>query len=137
MKTALFLISILLLYACDTQDPNAQIEYLDGYWTIERVRLANGTEKEFSLSTTVDFIEVNGNSGLRKKMQPKLDGSFITSDKAETFQLKIENDSLRMYYTTPYDSWKETVLIAKDSSLVVVNRDGNSYFYKRFKKFEF
>lgn len=134
---AILLFLTVIMYSCKNQDPNEQIQYLDGYWSIEKVILEDGKEKDFTLSTTVDFIEVNGKTGIRKKVQPKLDGTFLTSNKVETFDIKIEDDSLRLYYTTPFDSWKETVLKAKDSSLVVLNRDGKTYFYKKFAKFDF
>lgn len=136
-KYITILITIVCISSCTRQDPKEQIQYLDGYWSIVKAVLEDGTEKDFSISTTIDFIEVEGASGVRKKVQPKLDGTFLTSDDAETFELKIENDSLRLYYTTPFDSWKETILIAKDSSLVVLNRDGKTYFYKKFTKFDF
>ncbi len=130
-------IIIIIASSCAKQDPKDQIQYIGGYWSIEKAVLEDGTEKEFAISTTIDFIEINGNAGIRKKVQPKLDGTFQTSNKAETFELKIENDSLRFYYKTPFDSWKETVIKAKDSSLVVLNREGKTYFYKKFVKFDF
>jgi hypothetical protein len=130
-------IGLLFFIACGKQDPNDQIQYVNGYWEIDKVIVADGTEKQFSISTTIDFINVSENKGVRKKVNPKLDGTFTTSKDAETFTIKIEDDSLRLYYTTPFDTWKETVLKAKDSSLVVLNPDGNTYFYKRFKKFDF
>lgn len=136
MKRYLY-ICIGLLISCGTQDPNEQIPYLNGYWEIEKAVTANGTEKQFRMSTTVDFIEVSNGTGVRKKVNPKLDGSFTTSNVAETFTIKVEDDSLRLYYTTPFDTWKETVVQAKDNSLVVVNRDGNTYYYKKFSKFNF
>lgn len=130
-------IGFLFFISCGKQDPNEQIQYLDGYWEIEKAILANGTEKQFTISTTIDFIDVSEDHGIRKKVSPKLDGTFTTSNDAETFTIKIEDDSLRLYYKTPFDTWKETVLKAKDSSLVVLNPDGNTYFYKKFKKFDF
>lgn len=135
-KAALILLTSIV-WSCAQQDPKEQIQYLDGYWIIEKAILEDKTEKDFSMSTTIDFIEVTGTSGIRKKVQPKLDGTFITTNNAETFELKIEEDSLRLYYNTPYDSWKETVLRAKDSSLVVLNRDGKTYVYKKFATFDF
>lgn len=136
-KYILIIFTTISISSCAKQDPKEQTQYLGGYWSIEKAILEDGTEKDFSMSTTIDFIEVNGTTGIRKKVQPKLDGTFITSNNAETFELKIEDDSLRLYYSTPYDSWKETVLKAKDSSLTVLNRDGKTYVYKKFAKFDF
>lgn len=44
-----------------------QIPLLNGYWEIEHVTLADGTKKQYSVNTVVDFIEVNGLIGIRKK----------------------------------------------------------------------
>ncbi|MAZ72760.1 MAG: hypothetical protein CMC70_06400 [Flavobacteriaceae bacterium] len=136
-KYILLIVTMVFLCSCAKQDPTEQIQYLDGYWNIEKAVLENGTEKDFSISTTIDFIEVNGTTGIRKKVQPRLDGTFKTSNNAEIFDIKVEEDSLRLYYKTPYDAWKETIITAKDSSLVVLNPDGKTYYYKKFTKFEF
>ena len=128
------LLSILII-SCENQSPSEQIEKLGGYWEIESVAMPDGTEKDFSISTTVDYIEVTDTSGIRTKVNPQLDGTFVTNGTTEKFELRIEEDSLRMYYSTPYNNWKETVLMAKDSVLKVKNRDGKIYSYKTFQKF--
>ncbi len=125
---------VLLMTGCGQSDPAEQIQWLTGYWEIEKVKLADGSEKNFSINTKLDFIEVTGDSGIRKKVNPLLDGSFVVSKSAERFQLKIEGDSLRIYYTTPYDAWKETVVKAGDSILQLKNDKGNIYFYKKFQQ---
>jgi hypothetical protein len=127
---------LLVLISCGKQDPSTQIERLAGYWEIESVAMPDGETKEFSMSMIVDFIEVSENKGVRTKVSPQLDGSFLNNGVAEKFDITIENDSLRLYYTTPFDSWKETVLIATDSVLKVLNRDNKIYTYSKFKKFE-
>jgi len=134
IKFSSFLLLVLLLFSCG-HDPADQKAKLGGYWVIEKVEMPDGTEKLFQLSTTIDFIEVTGDSGVRKKVQPKLDGNFLANDAAEKFLLNIENDSLHMYYKTPFDSWKETVLQARDSVLVVLNIDGKIYSYRKFAGF--
>lgn len=135
MKNIMCFLILTLVFGCVKQDPSEQIAYIDGYWEIKSVTMPDGTKKEFKLSTTIDFIEVTADSGMRKKVSPQLDGSFLTSNSVEKFSLKIEGDSLRMYYTTPFDSWKETVLEAKDSLLRVKNKDHKIYTYKRFSTF--
>lgn len=99
--------------------------------------MPDGEKKEFNINLVVDYIEINGDKGTRTKVSPKFDGSFTTNGVAENFTLKIEEDSLRMYYKTPFDEWKETVIEAKDSTLTVKNRDNKIYIYSKFKKFDF
>ena len=131
--------AILLLFviSCAKPDPEAQKQNLGGYWEIKAVEMPNGNKKNFGMNTIVDHIEIKGDSGVRTKVSPNLDGSFTTNGDSEDFVLKIENDSLRMYYKTPFDEWKETVIEAKDSVLTVKNRDNKVYTYAKFEKFDF
>ena len=98
--------------------------------------MPDGKKKDFDINNIVDHIEVKGDSGSRTKVSPKFDGTFRTNGISENFMLKIEEDSLRLYYETPFDEWKETVIEAKDSTLIVKNRDNKIYTYSKFKKFD-
>ncbi len=127
---------ILLAGSCSKPNPQEQKQNLSGYWEIKTVKMPNGEKKEFNINTVVDYIEMKGDSGSRTKVTPKFDGTFNTNGISEDFTLKIEEDSLRMYYKTPFDEWKETVIEAKDSTLTVKNRDNKIYTYSKFKKFD-
>ncbi len=133
----IFLIFALSIIACEKPNPEAQKQNLNGYWEIETVKMPDGEKREFDMNTIVDYIEVKGDSGVRTKVSPKLDGTFKTNGVSENFTLKIEEDSLRIYYKTYFAEWKETVIEAKDSTLVVKNRDNKIYTYSKFKKFDF
>ena len=137
LKKTVFILLTVFTLSCTQQSPNEQLQNLPGYWEIESVEFSDGTEKEYKISTTIDFIEITNNQGIRKKVNPQLDGSFKVSKDAETFTPKIEQDSLQLYYKTPFDTWKETILLAQDSTLHVLNKDGNIYKYKKFSTFNF
>ncbi|MFT5103443.1 MAG: hypothetical protein ACI86C_001097 [Candidatus Latescibacterota bacterium] len=136
MKRLIILLLLTTMLSCSTQNPSEQINHLAGYWEITQVEFPDGSLREFGISRTIDYITLNEDGGVRLKVDPKLDGSFVTSGKAEEFKLIIEGDKLRMHYKTPYDSWVETVISTKDSLLVVKNRDDKIYTYKVFKQFE-
>ena len=89
------------------------------------------------MNLILDYIEVNGDKGIRTKVNPKLDGSFENNGMADEFSLRIEEDSLRMYYKTPFDEWNETVLEATETVLKVKNKDNKIYTYSKFEKFDF
>ncbi|WP_452223158.1 hypothetical protein [Lacinutrix chionoecetis] len=132
MKPITFLLLFALLTSC-SKNPETFIEHVDGYWEIESVTLANGAKKEYTVNLTVDFISVDDDlKGFRKKMSPKLDGTFEASNNAEALQLKIENDSLNLYYNTAYAKWKETVLFANTQQLKIINQNNDVYLYKRY-----
>jgi hypothetical protein len=133
----IFLLITLITISCEKPNPEAQKQNLSGYWEIKTVKMPDGEKKKFDVNTVVDYIEMKGDSGARTKVSPKFDGTFTTNGISEDFTLKIEEDSLRMYYKTPFDEWKETVIEAKDSTLTVKNRDNKIYTYSKFKKFDF
>lgn len=127
---------LLLLSSCVKQNPKDMIGKMGGYWEIQSVTLNNGVEKKFSISTIIEYIEIlNDSMGVRKKVSPKLDGSFSVNKTSERFYIKIEADSLRLYYKTPFASWKETVIYADDHILKIINAESKVYSYKRFSKF--
>ncbi|MDH7444261.1 hypothetical protein [Aquimarina sp. 2201CG14-23] len=129
-------ISVFLLVSCSKPNPEEYIKHINGYWGIEKVITSEGVEKLYNYSQSVDFFEVHDLKGVRKKVKPQLDGSFITTRDSKTFSLKIENDSLRMYYKTPFATWKETLISAKENQMIIKNKAGNLYFYKPYKKIQ-
>lgn len=131
-KTLLLIFGLLIISSC-AQNPETYIQHIEGYWEIEKVVLSNGFEKEYKFNETIDYISINDSlNGFRKKMKPGLNDTYFTSDDAEAITIKLENDSLNIYYSTPYAKWKETVLEATPKSLRVINENNNVYLYKRY-----
>lgn len=122
----------LLLIGCNAPNHSEFKENLPGYWEIKEVAFPDGEKKEYDMNIIMDHIELNGEKGKRTKVSPGLDGSFTTNEMSEDFIIKIENDSLYMFYTTPFDEWKEVVLDAQEDLLKIKNRDNKIYTYKRF-----
>lgn len=133
MRSLYLIILSTLLLSCQQQTPEEMIENLSGYWEIENVESKHLKGKEYTFNNTIDYIEVDGKSGIRTKLQPTIEGNYTGSKTAESFELKIEADSLNMYYQTPFDTWKETVLKATDEKLILRNKDGIEYHYKKFE----
>ena len=122
----------LLLVSCST-NPETYIQHISGYWEIEEVALSNGTKRSYKYNGTIDYINITDSlTGFRKKVKPNFDGSFSTSNDAETITLKIENNSLIMHYKTEFSTWKETVLNASENELRIINTNKDVYLYKRY-----
>ena len=132
----ILLILTIVLFSCEKPNPEEQKQHLSGYWEINSVEMPDGEVKNFGVNTIIDYIEINGDSGTRTKVSPKFDGTFNTNGVTEDFTLNIEENQLIMHYKTSFDEWKETVVEAKDSTLVLKNRDNKTYTYNRFKKFD-
>lgn len=127
-----FWVFCLLILNCST-NPETLIPHVEGYWEIEEVTLVDGSKKEYQFNETIDYISVNDSlTGFRKKLKPGINDTYFTSDDAESLTLKVENDSLNIYYSTPYAKWKETVLEATPEHLKLINQNKIVYLYKRY-----
>lgn len=134
LKPSFLAILVLSIVLSCSKDPKNYLAHIEGYWEIEQVTFKNGNEKVYNYSDTIDFISLEDSlTGVRKKLKPNFSGTFQTSKDSESFRIKIENDSLNMYYKTPFDTWKETVLLATENQLKVINKNHAVFLYKRYK----
>lgn len=134
-KTLCFGMLALLLVSCTNQPENPEpfIKHVEGYWEITEVIFPNGEKKIYKYNDTVDYISINDSlQGFRKKLKPGINDTYFTSEDAEALVLKIENDSLNMYYSTAYNRRKETILEATPEHLRVINKNKVVYLYKRY-----
>lgn len=133
MKKRFVILLVLITLSC-SKNPETYIKHLQGYWEIDEVMLPDGTKRDYNYNETIDFLNITDSlTGFRKKLKPNFDGSYSTSDDVETIILKIENDSLNIYYKTPYSEWKETILEATATKLIIQNKENLRYIYKRYE----
>ncbi|WP_055445405.1 hypothetical protein [Lacinutrix himadriensis] len=133
MKKHVILLLALTIFSC-SPNPETFIPHINGYWEIDEVTLHDGSKKDYNYNDTIDYFEINDSlTGFRKKMKPNFLGTYETSKDAETMQIIIENDSLNVYYKTPFAKWKETILLASTSQLKIINQNKDVYLYKRYQ----
>ena len=133
MKRFIVLLFVVIVYSC-SPNPSSYVDYIEGYWEIDEVILHNGFKKVYNYNDTIDYFELSDSlTGFRKKMKPNFSGTFETSNDAEQFKIVVKDDSLNIYYKTPYSSWKETVLSATKEQLKIINENKDVYLYKRYK----
>ncbi len=123
---------LLFLAGCANSISTDSLPLLNGYWEIEKVVFPDGNSKEYKASTTVDFIALKNQEGYRKKVQPKFDGTFDTSNDAEPFLITDNDGRFYFQYKNDLSEWKELLVEISDDSFAVVNEDGIRYEYKRF-----
>jgi len=127
------IILLTFLVSCAKKEM-VDLKQLNGYWEIEKVVLPNGSTKEYTISQSIDFITVQGDSiGYRKKLQPRLDGTFLASNDAEKFSIILENNNYSLQYKNSLSEWKEHIIKLNEFNLIVINEDNLKYFYKRYE----
>lgn len=134
MRGILFFFIILFFWGCkDTSISEGDLHHLNGYWEISKVELQDGAEKSYSVNPSIDFIQLKGTKGYRKKMQPKFDGTYIISSDVEFFEVITVDERFILYYKSPLSEREEKLIQIDSTSFSVRNEDGILYSYKRFE----
>ncbi|WP_435622876.1 lipocalin family protein [Flagellimonas sp.] len=134
MKRYLFILSFFLFFSCaDKKVSKEDLHHLNGYWEIQKVEFPNGQVKEYKANTMVDYIQFENGKGMRKKVQPRLDGTFITSEDEEPFELILVNQEYSIHYKNTLSEWQEKLKVLDSLSFVTQNEEGIRYFYTRFQ----
>lgn len=133
MKNGIASLVILLMLACSTKPTKEQLPLLNGYWEIKEVTFPNGQQKKYAISTTVDYFELKGTEGYKKKMNPKLNGTYDTSDDAEFFKVEEKEGRFFLHYKNALSDWEEELLELDKDSYRIKNQEGITYFYERYE----
>lgn len=127
----MILVLSLLLVSCKQEIKPADIAKLNGYWEIEKVVFDKGEEKDYGMNESFDFFEVKNNKGIRKKVMPQFDGTFLTSDSFENVAVRFKDEKVFLDYKTDYAKWSEELISISDKELVVKNQQNKEYHYKK------
>ncbi len=136
MKKTLYCIFIsLALIACKQSVTEKEIPKITGYWEINKVKLPDGSYKDYKVNETIDYFGVKNNKGFRQKVMPQFNGSYKTNGIKETFTISNTKGVFYINYVTPYGKWQEEIIEVQDSSLVLKNNEQLEYYYKRHRPF--
>jgi hypothetical protein len=136
MARFLSLLSVVLIsISCSNTVSDEELKHLTGYWEIEEVILPDGTDKEYKINPTIDYFEIRGKTGFRKKVMPQFDGSYRVNDLSEKISVTEEEGTTYISYVTDYAKWKEEIVELNDKELVLKNNHGMEYRYKKPEPF--
>ncbi|WP_010250754.1 hypothetical protein [Myroides injenensis] len=132
IKYVFSLCSLLLVIGCGQGISNDDLVNLNGYWEIEKVKLPDGKEKDYTINGTIDFFELKDNNhGLRQKVMPQFNGEYLTNEVPESFVIEQVEGKSWLNYKTEYSEWKEQLVKLNKEHLVVKNEQDILYYYKR------
>jgi len=133
VKQLIAFLLIISLNSCKSE-VTTYIPFIEGYWEIVSVTKDQKKVKEFKMSGSIDYFKVNEDlSGYRKKVTPRFDGAFEMSQHQSEFTLSIDESQLWIQYDNNAVSYREKIIRANESSLIISNSDGFIYTYKPYE----
>ena len=132
MKNTFIILALSLLFvSCKQEIKPTDIAKLNGYWEIEKVVFDKGEQKDYGVNESFDFFEIKNNKGIRKKVMPQFDGTFLTSDSFENVSVRFKDSQVFLDYKTNYAKWSEELISISDKELIVKNQQKKEYHYKK------
>lgn len=117
--------------SCQHKIQPEEVSKLNGYWEIEKVTFDKGDNKEYKVNESFDYFEITNNKGIRKKVMPQFDGTFMVNGTYENVVVRFDNEQVFLDYSTPYSKWSEEIIELSDKELVVKNAEKKEYHYKK------
>ena len=127
---------IILFFFIVSCEKQINLDLINGYWEIVSVSKNNESIKEYPFSNTVDFFIIDSlYNGFRKKIKPKINGSFEITLHEIPITIKNNNNSYEIKYYSAGNQYVETINKLDQNRLVIKNSEGIIFSYKRFKKY--
>jgi hypothetical protein len=135
MKKIVLLFVSLIVLSCGNAVPDAELVKLNGYWEIETAIMPDGSKKEYTVNPTIDYFELKGKTGFRKKVMPQFDGTYRVNDLSEKIAIVQDSGKTYVSYVTDYAQWREEIVELSDDELVLKNNHKMEYHYKKPQPF--
>lgn len=131
-RLTLLFITISLI-GCGSPISKPDLNQLNGYWEIVSVEFADGQKKTYTVNPSIDYIELKEMKGFKKKMHPKFDGTYDTSNDLEAFSIIQKEGIFLISYQNNLSAWEEQLIKLEENTFTIVNEDNVTYSYKRYE----
>lgn len=132
MKNAFKILIISLFFVgCNQKIEPTDISKMNGYWEIEKVVFDKGEDKDYKMNESYDYFKITDNKGIRKKVMPQLDGTFLVNDTYEKFTIRFDKEKVYLDYVTDYAKWAEELVAVSEKELVFRNEEKKNIIIKK------
>ncbi len=121
----------LVFVSCGQKIEPTDLAKINGYWEIEKVVFDKGEDKDYKMNESFDYFTIKDKKGIRKKVMPQLNGTFLVNDTFENFTVRFEDEKVYLDYATEYAKWTEELIKISDTELVFKNTEEKEYHYKK------
>ena len=130
-NTFKILLVSLFFVGCQQKIQPTDIAKMNGYWEIQKVVFDKGEDRDYKMNESFDYFQIANNKGIRKKVMPQLNGTFLVNDAFEKIIVRFAKDKVYLDYATDYAKWSEELIALSDEELVLKNEENKEYHYKK------
>lgn len=127
----IIVLGVTFFISCSKKVEAEDIDKMNGYWEIEKVVLPDGKEKKYRANEMYEFFQIKDFVGIRKKVTPIIDGTFMVNLDAERVSIKQGKEKFTVHYSTFYSQWDEELVSLSNEEMILKNENNTEYHYKR------
>ncbi len=131
MKKILFISLFFILTSCSKKISSLDLQFLNGFWEIEKVVKEGETVKEYKINESVERFEFHNNKGTRNKVILLYNGNFVLNNVMQEFLIEEKEGTFYLLNHTEFSDWKEEIERLNGKELVIKNEEGIQYFFKK------
>lgn len=135
MKKGIVILMLFILGGC-SQPTDEKLKNVSGYWNIDTVKMADGSDREFPFTNHMDHFTIDGKKGVKNRVSPTYDGKFINYGSPVSFKWESRDDKLFLLFNDGEEKYEQQVIEATDTTMELLHDNGTRYFYKRHKNEE-
>jgi len=129
-------ILFIILISCNNKVTQQDIQQLNGYWDIDKVKSVDKKITEYKVNSTIDYYFVNDNNeGFRKKTTLDFSGTYKTNNIKDKIEIEDKDGTFIIKTTTSLDNWEDIIVSLTSEKLVLKNEKGILFYYNKHEKF--
>ena len=133
MNKSYLLCFFIFCSGCKNQITPSDLKLLNGYWSIDYIAHKDQIFYPKGTVKLLDYYNVEGLNGIRKKVQPQLENKFLITEDLNNFKVIFRSENCYLSYETVWDQWQEKIVELSKNKLVLEHQD-KRFHYRRFCK---
>ncbi|AMA48459.1 MULTISPECIES: hypothetical protein [Flavobacterium] len=134
MRLTSNILLVFLLISCTKKIELKELNKLNGYWQIEKVKVVEGEDKKYEINENYDYFEVIENQGFHKKVRWQPTGKFLINDLQETIKGIEKEGKIYLEFSSKFGKHKDKLLKITDQEMILETENGNENYYTKVMK---
>ena len=132
------IITLLIFISCKKEISINDTQKLNGYWDITKVVDKNNKVTEYKVNNTIDYYFVDkNNKGFRKKATLDFSGKYKTNNIKDFISIEKKDEDIVIKTNATLNNWEDTIIKITSKELVLKNKSGTFFYYKKHQKIQF
>ncbi|MDI9311482.1 MAG: hypothetical protein QM535_14815 [Limnohabitans sp.] len=131
MKKGIVILVGLISFSCSKKVELKDIDLLNGYWQIEKVKKSDGEKKEYPVNEEYEYFELVNNVGFHKKVNWQPLGKYVVDAMQEKVEAAQNDGEVILKFSSKFGKRTEKVVSLSKEELVLSTADDSEFYYKK------